>query len=600
MLAASVLAVLLLVYVVDYLPTNDGPQHAYVGFLSGHSHEEPFSRYYARSWPLAQSWYVVFSNLEALIGWREAYRMAIALTLLSWTLGSAAIVCALPRERRVLILVASIGASQWAVYMGFFPWLCSAGMGLGSIALVMPDEGDVPRRRRWISMGALLFLASSVHPFGGQLGGAGVLAHTLLAVPRSGWRARLPWLAAVGTFPVIVTVSAAMGVADAALHPVMIGHRSYYPPWADRLRGFSWFYAAGPWYRGWPPVVVAAAGSMAALLRIRKLLARERALVLVAALYTTMALLAPRHGSVWQNFSPRFVPPAVLLWSLLLPLERLRERPRWLVQLVLSAVAAVSIGWAVSYNVRLRESSQPWLAALGKPSTKGNTLLAIVTETVLDGSIAKRKDYEIPYARPHVNTGLIYALDREAVSPYTFAWFPRIHVVLDREALPRSPGRDFQDAFFRPRADAEMELVRIAGYGSHFDEFLFFGQESGINLLLGLGYEPIHRSERLLLSRFRGCPIELEVTGDLESAPRLTLVVMWEPWPRSVWDETWQPGALPSKRRLGHTSCAVNRIRVVPADPGLACRGATDRFDFYVHGGETVRCHLEQEPTPQP
>jgi hypothetical protein len=601
-LAAASLGVIAALYGVDYLPTNDGPQNAYAAFVRAHLHEAPFDRYYAATWPwTAWGWGVVLGILERALGWREAYRAAIAVAALAWVLGGAAIVRALPRERRALVWVAGAGALQWALYMGFFNWLLGTGLGLWAFGAGV-RLGHEPRARPWIAPGALLLLASVCHPFGAQVGGFGLLVHVLLSTPRAPWPRRFVWLALVGLVPVVVTVGSVIGLSGEELSPELMGHHPYYAPWPERLQGFAWFNASGPWFRWAPPLVVAALGLGAGLSRARRAGPLDRTLLVLATSLTALALLTPRHGVVWLHFSARFVPVAVLFASLLLPLEQLRARwARGAAHAALAGVFVVGTAWAARYHVRLRAASAPWLAALGAPDRARGTLLPIVTQTTLDPRVP-RADMEIPFARPHVNTGLVYAMDRAAASPYTFSMFPAVHVIQNLDAFPRAPGPVyFQDALDRvtDRAARAAELVRLASYGASFDEVLVQGPEDLIQVLLDRGYEPVHRSAGLLLARFRGCPTTLRLEGRRPDPLQATVVLGWEPAFRPVEiDEGWSPAALPAERSLPLAGCGPIRVHVALGYPELACAGEDAAGQLHAGGGGTILCRIGPRGQP--
>jgi hypothetical protein len=600
-LALVIAGVVAALYSVDYLPTNDGPQNAYAAFVRSHISESPFDRYYAATRPWsAWGWGLVLGLLERVLGWREAYRASIAVAAISWVVGSAAIVRVLPRERHALVWVAGAGALQWALYMGFFGWLLGTGLGLAAFGTGV-RLGHEPRASSWIGPGVLLLLASACHPFGAQLGGFGLLVHVLFATRPSSWPRRFVWLALVGLVPVVVSVGSAIDLEGAELSPWIMGNRPYQPPWPERLQGFAWFYVPGPWFRWAPPLLVATLGVGTALQRARRAGPLDRALLVTALALTALALLTPRHTVVWRHFSPRFVPVAVLFASLLLPLEALEGRrarlvARPLANAALAAIFVTSTAWALRYNVRLRAASAPWLAALGAPGSPRGTLLPIVMQTRFDLDVA-RQDLEIPFARPHVNTGLVYAMDRFEASPYTFSVLPAVHVIQNLEVFARAPGQaGFQDVLDRVRDPAERaaELVRLASYGASYDEVLVEGPEDAIQVFVDRGYEPIRRSERLLLARFRGCPTTLRVLGRRPEPLRATVVMGWDPaWRPVEIEEGWSPSRFPAERPLRLASCGPIRVRVAPDDPTLACKGEDASGMLHAEGGGTIDCELE-------
>lgn len=585
------------IYAVDYLPTNDGPKMAYAGFARAHLGEEPFASHFTAHWPVTSwLWPAVFGLLERLLHWREAYRLCVAATAAGWVLGVHTLVAALPRPRRALVWLLGAGSLQWALYMGFFSFLASMSMGMAAFGIALQETSVKVDRKRWMKIGALLALASVTHPFGAQLGGLGVFLHTLLAVPRSGWRRRIPPLFLVGLLPMATTIGALIALDAIADHPAMIGHEAYSPPWQERWMGLSWFYTSGPWYRAYPPVAAAALALGLAIVRIneRTLRPRERALLAVGLVYLALGLLVDRHGTGWKNFSPRFVPVALAMLVTLLPLEALRGRAIQLTQLTLAIVFATSTGWAIDYHLRLRAESEPWLTALEVPAAGTRTLLPLVTRTILRGSIDQRRDFEVPFARPHVATGSAYAMARNAVAPYGFTHFPHLHLV-EGPSSPPKPGLGFQDTLQRwDPAARHRELTRLAIYAARYDEVLLIGTADQVELFEGRGFEPMVKSDTLFLGSFRGCPTKLTVTGP-NPPPEMVVVVGWEPWPRSAWDTTWQPARLPAQRELPMSACGPLWIRVAVAGGHLRCANEDAQKRLLTTGGTNVSCELRAD-----
>ena len=309
------------------------------------------------------------------------------------------------------------------------------------------------------------------------------------------------------------------------------------------------------------------------------------------------ALLTPRHGAFWQNFSPRFVPPALLLGALLLPLERMPGGLAAPALWVAGSIGLVSNGVALDYNLRLRSVSQRWLAGLGvaRPS-KAGTLLPIVMDAALDPRVSRR-DYEVPYARPHVNTGLVYAMDRGAVAPSAFSLFPDIHLVLDRHSFPRAPSPHyFQDVFEQGTSDEAraIESVRLASYGSQFDEVLLIGPEPVIDVFVARGYRTVHRSERLFIGAFQGCPLTLHLAGKQPS--RLTVVLGWAPVDRPVTIEEEVPvTSFPFDHALPSAGCGPHWLSVTAQ--GLACQENGEDGLLRVDG-PSASCTFRPVPTP--
>lgn len=591
------------IYIVDYLPINDGPHHAYLGFVRARIDQEPFSRYYQASYPFTGwLWPALFASLEQLLGWREAYRLSLSVTALSWVLGASLVIRAMPKERQALLWLAGIGGLQWALYMGFLGWLLSAGIGLAVLGLTLRTGSELPRPRQWLLIGFLLALAAASHPFGAQLGGFGLLIHFAFTTPhaswRSHWRQRLPALVLVGVAPLLATAGPAWELANAELPPWPWGYkRFYYPPMVERLQGLIWFYASGPWFRWLPSLLAAGLGVFAATTRWKKISLVERAVLTIALSYLLLAMTTPRHARAWYNFSPRFVPIGLFLAATLIPVERLRKA--WTKRATHFALALsylASTIWAAHHHLNLAENSDRWLAALGAEHSRAGTLLPIVTQAKSDMRV-RRRDLAIPFARPHVNSGLVYAMDRSLAAPYSFSTLPSVHAILDRQQFPRTPSRDFQDSLHHltPKM-RHREVVRLSSYGVAFDEVLIVGTPEIIETFIELGYQPIVRRKQLLLGRFVGCPTKVRFSSASSVALEVTVVTFWDPYDRAVAvDENWKPQSLPAVRNLPHAGCGPIRVRFSFADPTLRCQQADQRGDIRATGGDTIACDVTQQ-----
>jgi hypothetical protein len=594
LLALGCGAALVAIYAVDYLPTNDGPQNAYAAFARARLGQPSFAHFYAPTWPWsAWGWNLVFATFDAVLGYREGLRAAVAVAALAWVTGIWSIARALPSWRLALGLVGAAGALQWALYMGFFNWLLGAGLGLLAIGLATVSDVGVLSKWRWFAIAAVLGAASAAHPFGGQLGGAGLVLLSLSQLGRAEWPRRAVLLAAVGVVPIASTLGSVIGVSEITSHASYYAIEEYYPPISERLWGLIVFYLPGPWYRGVGALSLGLLGLGFGLAGLRRLSPTERALVALAALYLALALLTPRHAKGWQNFSPRFVPVALSVGALLIPLERVRwPHVRTVASSALVLWFGASTMWAVDYHRRLGTSSERWLAALDAPHERGRTLLPIVVDASLEPSVPRR-DFEVPYARPHVNTGLVYAMAREAVSPYTFSASPSFHVILDRERFPRVPSIPQDVLHLVPDPAIRLaEAHRLASYGARFDETLFIGPEDFVEVFETRGFERIHRGPNLFLGRFVGCPTSLAISGDRGPDTTLTIVTGWDPAYRAVeLVEDLKPESWPLVRAMERAPCGRIWLRVISSD-GARCRGATNEGDIFVNGGGRVECEL--------
>src|SRR5262245_61258339 len=142
---ALAVALVATLWMVEYLPTNDGPNHVLLGYLSNHLDDagKGYADFLKPSWPITSlGFQFLFSVLERAMPWRHALRAVLSLGALLWAFGFAHLAASLERRRVVLGLVGFATALSWNLYMGLFSyWLC-AGASLWLIGYAL-------RRPRW-------------------------------------------------------------------------------------------------------------------------------------------------------------------------------------------------------------------------------------------------------------------------------------------------------------------------------------------------------------------------------------------------------------------------------------------------------------------
>jgi hypothetical protein len=183
-LAAAMLGSL---WIVDYVPTSDGPNHVLSGWLSVHLHDpgRGYDAFVERGAPVSNwAFHAVFSALLRVLGWRDALRVTLSIGALLWASGFASVVLALRRERAVVGLLGFATALSWAFYMGLFSYWMTIGIDLLVLGFFLRRR--IPSLPEWAAVGAALWLAMLAHSFAAMLLGLmlGVVA-LLRPAPRA-------------------------------------------------------------------------------------------------------------------------------------------------------------------------------------------------------------------------------------------------------------------------------------------------------------------------------------------------------------------------------------------------------------------------------
>jgi len=583
-LAPRVLAVLfvlacvpvaLAVFAVPYVPTHDGPKTLYAAHVRAHLDEPGYASEFQASRPLTTVGFpLVYAVFERLTGWRLAYAIAMLLTVVAIPIAVLALARAFDRRRAPLALFAVAGAFTWSVHMGFVGFVGSVGIGLGAIAVAIGS----PRWsiRRELGVYALCLAATVFHPVGGQIACASIFVLRVLTSER-GRRLREIGATAIGCAPTVAVTLLTKDALDELAQKGIIQRDYLDLSFAERLLGLRTCFMSGPLYRGLPLLALGAAGIAFVVgdAARRRWDRRAVAVAVVAALGVGGTLLSPMNDGVWQLVQPRFIVLWVFTGLALIPLERASVRARALTTVVGLGLALASNGWIAAEHARFFRETPAAAGAFGAKAEKGRTLLPIVTleETLLD--VQRDETRTFAHAAFMLNVGQLVAVDRDAVSPYTFSVLPNVHLVESKlERMPRVPRRDYA-GFFLPHADPaarRAELVRLASFGTAFDDVFFVGDDADIDRLVALGYEPERRGRGFMLGHLVGCPVRVELRG---LSARAALHVEWLPSDRRV--ETFEIGpAGPVLIEVARASCGGIGVRLESVEGKLRCAEARE------------------------
>jgi hypothetical protein len=550
--AVVALVALVAIHVVDYIPTHDGPQHLYASHIFNHFGDSatPYDQYYVPGQPLSVLGFtLLFSPLEALLGWRGAVQAVFTLVVIGWAVGMGAIARRLHPARLPAAALAFVIAFQWALYMGFFSYVLSTVLGLATIAVALGGgEPTWPWRRRAVIF-VLLSSQGLLHVFGAQVTAVVLVALVVARTPPKRWLREGVLLALMG-LPVILLVgyAAARLLWGADTEP---RSEATHPDLGERIALLRGAFLGGPWWRAWPPLLMMLASMALAVARWRSLRPEERGLLVAGGVLLVLFSVSPLDMAGWQFFSPRFLPMAAACLLPLLPWEKLNSARHTAATCAQSVFVVAALVWTIWFHLDLRSRMADVDEGLrATVATKGPRL-----PIVLDPSAGLPLDWrEASYAfyEPALNIGALYAVEQGGVIPYTFTVNAQLHVfVFSEEGLdrfPRAPerltmGRAWLDALGRgAMPEATAMLTRFAWYGAAYDDVILlsrFGSERA--LFVDRGYEVVHEHGRLSILRFRGCPVRMAVASPIGGP--FVIRTGWAPVDDLVLQAVVPPGA---------------------------------------------------------
>ncbi|HEY8073650.1 MAG TPA: hypothetical protein VIF62_06065 [Labilithrix sp.] len=407
MIALSVLAILD-VWIVAYLPTNDGPQAIFSAHIENH-YADPGSIYAATLVPSPQFAYrgfdALYAPLEGFFGWRDALRIALCVVVLGFAWSFAAAVLALEPKRRAAAYLGFVVAWMWPLYMGFFAFVIGTSIGLGALAIALRAKTFDVRTNAIVTV--VLIVGAVAHVFTAVLAWA-VLFVMLVARAEPSERVRTGLRLLV---PAVVPV-AVLALA-ATLHDVNT-NELHYVPFATRMHAVTRLLAPGPSWRAWSFVVVLASAIALAVARRRTLRREERAALATGLAFLVLALVAPRDIKNWEFFSPRFFPLGAALVFLAAPFE------------LVSASAAPAFSFATlalvataGFNRDLARGCGDALGGLAVPIERHGINMPINLSSYC-GVSADPETSEVPYMAPLHHVGALYATAQGGSTPWLF------------------------------------------------------------------------------------------------------------------------------------------------------------------------------------
>ena len=548
------------VFCVDYLPTNDGPQHVFMGFAARHLDDASrgYARYLERSFPVSSLGFdAVYGAALRFLPWRPALRVALTVSVLVWAWGVVALAGALQPARRWLGLIGFAAAFQWSLYMGFFSFHLATGLGFGIAAFAVWRRTWTPRERALLA--GMLVLEAVAHAFAAAVTGVFLGA---LALSRSPARRRLH---ALGWMCLMALPAASVAWLSHAKGDGSQLQMDGAGSWSARLGMVTSCFVGGPAWRSWPMVALAMAGAAAFILSAN---ARrdpdQRALFFTGALSCAVAALAPLHLHSWNFFAPRFAPCALIYLALLLPTESYKSRrlrralpggararegmetlpgfpyKRSGSAIALVAFALASLSWAWNYHRDLRQRSDDALSGLDVPIVRSSPRLPLILDP-LQGEPFDPWARTMPFVVSSLSVDMLYVTEQGGVSPSQFTSIPTLHPVVWRKrpevAFPPSPPKDVSHLLMNPTFDPGRRIALlnyVASYAPGFEDMLLLGDPADTAVILQRGFQVDWAKGRFTIARFHGCPLRLVFSGAEQATHAILVQAGWYPASRAT------------------------------------------------------------------
>lgn len=499
---------------------NDGPQHLYVGFVAAHVDDARFAPFWQTRWSASSRGFVeLFGATDALFGWRDGYRIAVAVVALLLGAASAAVIVAARSPgpaRRWLALLAFPAALSWSLYLGFFPYVLATALGLFGVAFLV--SRPTLRRREVALIACLALVVAVVH----------VVAAVFFAVATC-------FIVGARTLVVderqeFLSVAAASVAAGAVIAPVVFvgllttstvelgGEPAGWLPLPERLAQIVTHFLPGPLWRSGLAVLALAGGAFA---MVRPAQPMDRALAAAGVAFVLVTLVLPFTGS-WQLVSPRSLVWALPLLLAAIPVERLARvsamggRPGRVELVVASATLAwcgAALVWSDAFHASLSARRDQLLAylAAGPAPTAPLRLPLILTPVV---PVA-----EVPALDQAIHIGQVSGAAWGGFVFYTHTG-TSVHVVSPRAELEaRAPAPPAPRVVFAARAEHDLAARRarvaaLAAQAAAFDDVIVLGLPADIEAFRARGFVARGEGEGWFVGAVPRCLLEITAMVD--------------------------------------------------------------------------------------
>lgn len=589
-----------LVWMVPYLPTNDGPESVLVAHIVAH-YGDPGSIFPQLVVPhvpvTSRGFDLVYAPLAELAGWSIALRLYLSALVLAQAWAFVALASAFGRTRRWEALLGFPLAYSWVLYMGFFAFAagqalaltliaCAAKLPAGAKATLIVTVGAAAVSVLHVSAAivALPMLVAVLAATGGELKGVARWA-----------RPGLPLLA---TLPVVVYTFAYRGDTRASAEASF----DWAPAWSA-VQQLPRLTFPGPWWRAASATALWAAAVTQLLTRWRRqeLSRLERVMAACACGYLTALAVAPTHIPGWQFVSPRFGTFAALIPLAMLDTSRWKVARHAVGAPAISAVVAIALAGTAALHHKLDRGCREPLEALSTRIRRRGFQLPIVVNPYCGVSPFPHRS-DVPYLAPLRHFAALFAVSQGGTLPSLFIGSRAAHHLQARADAPPAPPipnltifeAAFQSVEFwqDPAVQAKtMDALVVAG--GEYENVILLGAGAGLHEpFLHRGYVADFRGSRTLLARLEGCSarfslprarVSLEVGLQTPGTP---LLLRREPRPDPNDAQFFIVDRLPC-------GAIAARIRWVGAHGGIATcaeSGPDGRLLFDLPRGTAISC----------
>ncbi len=514
-------------FVVPYLPTNDGPQHIFSAHVENH-YDDPKSIYPIYVTLSPQFAYSGFSMImipmEKLFGWRLGSQLAIAFILLLNAWGFIAMVLALNQKRKWLSLLAFPFAWSFFIYMGFFAFAIGTGLGLWITACVLGIKQW--NWLRWASLSGALFLQATFHVFTAVLTGTLVLC--LFVFREQGWWNRIKRALKIGLLGIPASL---IGLLTFLTWGITSGTPPFRERWMDHLFIFPRTVMPGPWSQtlAWLLLIVVAIGFGFYQLKKRAMSSDEVILFIFGTLSLLMAFFLPRDISNWQGFSMRFIPIAVSSLLILLPFEQLiTTKAKILSGVLFFLIAFTFLKTFASMNQDLYAHCKDWIEFPVQPThsnLRENPRILHIALTRTCGQTDNPPQMEIPHLSPEFHGAMLYAIQSDSLPASFFSGSMAGAAIKPREPPGITPERPYKKLGAQFIPSGIMKLLELKykkrekfigraasrGLGAEYNHILITGLKNGDSeIFQQMGFVEDKRQGDVSLQHFEPCSVTLK------------------------------------------------------------------------------------------
>jgi hypothetical protein len=501
---------------VPYLPTNDGPEAVFAVHMENHFGDPgviypdvfvPTSQFAGRGFT------VLFEPLEDSLGWQRGLQVALSVMVLLNAWGLFALVRAVDPRRTALAFLGFPLALSWTLYMGFFAFVISSGVGLLILAFAIGRRGEGVVRRALVA--ALLLLQAFLHMFGAVLTGVALVT---IRVARARKGRRLAEVVKVGLtgVPAALLAVRAVQVAHAGAVDAAFSHGFAWMPWQELLRVWPRTVAPGQLPDALVVTLLVLVSAGVAGVRATKPATSptDRATAVLAILFLVTSLVAPRDVPGWQLFAERFVGIGLALLLVTLPLER---APRHTPALVFAA-SLLSLLLAYPLHQRLAATTADALAGTEAPVKRHGIWLPGRLRSTPNPAAA-----EVPFLGTLIHFDGLYETAQGGLTPYTFASNPASWPFSLRDGRIRPPPVPSVEqsmtllslpAFKHDRAFREEQESILATFGMFYEGVVLTGaRPDDFAVWQRRGFVSDWQRGSVMLAHFEPCPIDVTVPG---------------------------------------------------------------------------------------